>query len=225
MSVEIRNTPTRVAVGVETNPAANTAGEQIVGSQILDWLLNGYIFSGGSVLMDAADIATVTTQADTTPTIVLQSPAGTEIVVVPLRVRCSLTDDGGGLSQVNLMYTKATQAPAVRLAFTGGTELKIQNSLTSNPAVTSRCTLEHTVTSAALTAADSIVIAQGEAANAALTTGLMQLTDVFEYSFASNPVVLTEGAALLLYGFSGSSAGKIRPSFTWAELPRNAYIP
>ncbi|KKM68978.1 hypothetical protein LCGC14_1455420, partial [marine sediment metagenome] len=181
MSVEIRATPTRVAVGVEASPAANTAREQIAASQVFDWLLKGYIFSGGSVLMDASDIATVTTQADTTPTIVLQSPAGTEIVVVPLRVRCSLTDDGGGLSQLNLVYTISTQQSATKLAFTGGTELKIQNSYTANPAVTSRCTLEYTVTSAALTATDSIVIAQGEAADAALTTGFMHLSDVFDY--------------------------------------------
>lgn len=225
MAVEIRTTPARVEAGVETNAAANPAREQIAGDQLLDWMLRGYVFSGGSVLMDATDIATPTSLADTTPTVVLQSPSGTEIVVVPLRVTCVYTDDGGGLSQLNLVYTKSTQQVATKLSFTSGTDLPIQNNYTANPVVTSRCTLGYTRTSAALLATDSIVIAQGHLAHNGLTTGLIQLNEVFDYSFAGSPVILTEGAALLLYGYSGTGAGRIRPSFTWAEVPRDAYIP
>ncbi len=225
MSVEIRTTPSRVGVGAEINPVANTAGEQIAAEQILDWVLRGYVFTGGSVLVDVGDYVNVTTQADTTPTVVLQSPIGKAKVVIPLRVRCSQTDDGGGKSQVNLVFTKSRQEAATTLAFTAGTALKISNNLTTFPMVEADSTLEYTVTSAALTALDSIVTAQGEMADAGLTTGLIMLDEMFDYSFVNNPVVLTEGAALLLYGFSGSSTGKIRPSFTWAELPRDVYAP
>ena len=216
MSVEIRTTPSRVGVGAEINPVANTAGEQIAAEQILDWVLRGYVFTGGSVLVDVGDYVNVTTQADTTPTVVLQSPIGKAKVVIPLRVRCS---------QVNLVFTKSRQEAATTLAFTAGTALKISNNLTTFPMVEADSTLEYTVTSAALTALDSIVTAQGEMADAGLTTGLIMLDEMFDYSFVNNPVVLTEGAALLLYGFSGSSTGKIRPSFTWAELPRDVYAP
>ncbi len=224
MSVEIR-TPSRVEAVVVANPTANSAREQIAANPILDWMLKGYVFTGGSVLMDATDIANVSTQADTTPTIILESPLGKDTVVIPLRIRCSQTDDGGGKSQVNLVFTKARLETAARLAFTGGTALKIQNAFSTFPAITSECTLGFGKTSAALTATDSIVIAQGEMADAGLTTGLIMLDEVFDYSFVNNPVVLTEGAALLLYGFSASGAGKIRPSITWAELPRDVYVP
>ncbi len=224
MSVEVRKNPVRVAVGTTINPAANTAGEQIGAGQLLDWVLKGYVFTGGSVLVDAADIATVSTLADTTPILALESPLGTDIVVVPLRITCCITDDGGGTNSVSVMWTKSRLESAVRLAFTGGTALKISNNYTPNPQAVSQCTLGYTVTSAALTAEESIVLAHAMAADACITTGLIQGNDRFDYSFKNNPIILTEGAALLMDGYSGSSAGKIRPVITWAELPRAAYI-
>ena len=177
------------------------------------------------MLVDGTDSTNVSTQADTTPTVVLKSPDGKDIVVVVLRVRVSQTDDGGGKSQVNLAFTNARLETATLLALTGGTALRTQNALSSFPAITSACTLEYAVTATALTAPDSIVIAQGEMADAGLTTGLIHLDAVFDYSLANHPVFLTEGAALLIYGFSGSSTGRIRASITWAELPRDAYAP
>ena len=109
MAAEVRTTPTRGNAGDVVNPAANTAKEQISASQYLDWLLRGFIFTGGAVLMDQTDIATKTTIADTTPDYVLQSPTGTGTVVIPLRVRLSITNDGGSISDIDLVSTKAKQ--------------------------------------------------------------------------------------------------------------------
>lgn len=223
MSVEVRKNPVRVAAGTTVNAVANTAGEQIGASQLLDWLLKGYLFTGGSVLMDATDPATVSTQADTSPTISLQSPAGTDTIVLPLRVTAGITDDGSGTSSVSLVWTKSTQQCIVKLSLSG-TDLEISNNFAPYPQVVSKCTMLHGVTSLALTAADSIVIAHAQIADAGLTTGLIQANDRFDYSFAHNPIVLTEGAALLLHGYSGSGTGRVRVVFTWAELPRDVYI-
>ncbi|KKM68979.1 hypothetical protein LCGC14_1455430 [marine sediment metagenome] len=225
MAVEVRTTPTRANVGDVVNPAANTAREQIAANQILDWTLRGFVFTGGAVLMDATDIASVTSIADTTPDYVLQSPLGTATVVIPLRVRCSVTNDGGGLTVFDLVYTKAKQETATALAFTSGTALKIQNNYTPNPMATSKSSLEYTVTSAALTNVDTAVIAHAHMVDAGLTTGLIQLNEVFDYSFQDSPIALTEGAALLLYTSTTGGAGKTRATFTWAELPRDVYVP
>lgn len=226
MSAEVRTIPTRGNAGDVVNPAANTAKEQIAASQYLDWLLRGYIFSGGSVLVDAGDVVSVTSIADTTPTYVLQSPIGSGTVVIPLRVVAVFTDDGGaGASTINLVFTKSKQEATAELAFTSGTDLKIQNNYTPNPMTTSKCALGYTRTSAALTDVDCTVIASAQLVDAALTTGLIQLNEVFDYSFRDSPIALTEGAALLVYTTSTSSAGKTRLTFTWAELPRSVYVP
>ena len=87
-----------------------------------------------------------------------------------------------------------------------------------------KSTMEYTVTSAALTNVDCNVIVHGELVNAALTTGLIMLNEVFDYSFEDAPIALTEGAALLLYTSSAGGAGKTRASFTWAEIPRSVYV-
>ncbi len=224
MTVEIRERPTRANAGDVINPAANTATEQIAGSQLMDWCLQGYIYTAGSVLMDATDIASVTTLADTTPTYALQSPTGTDTVVIPLKVRAVFTDDGGGISTLNLVYTKAKAESATALSFSG-TALKISNNYTPNPQATAVSTMQYTVTSGALTNVDCNVIAQAQLVDAGITTGLIQLNEVFEYSFKHNPIALVDGAALLLYTYSAGGAGRTRVTFTWAEIPGSIYIP
>ena len=225
MAGEVRTAPERGNAGDVVNPALNTAREQISASQYIDWLLKGYIFTSGAVLVDATDIATKTSIADTTPDYVLQSPTGTGTVVIPLRVRMSITDDGSGLCLINLVYTKSKLESATNLAFTSGTALKIQNNYTPNPMTVAKSTMEYTVTSAALTDVDCMVLAHGHMATNGLTTGLIQLNEVFDYSFRDSPIALTEGAALLMYTSSAGGAGKTRASFTWAEIPGNVYIP
>ncbi len=225
MASEVRTTPTRGNEGDVVNPAANTAKEQISASQYIDWLLRGYIFTAGSVLVDATDVASVTSVADTTPDYVLQSPTGKGTVVIPLRARCSITNDGGGLTVLDLVYTKAKLETATALAFTSGTALKISNNYTPNPMTTAKSSMEYTVTSAALTDVDCNVIAHAHMVDAGLTTGLIQLNEVFDYSFKDSPIALTEGAALLLYTSTTGGAGKTRAQFTWAELPRDVYVP
>ncbi len=224
MGAKVRSAPARANAGAIIEPVANTAREQIFANQILDWTLRGYVFTAGAVLVDGTDVATKTSIADTTPDYVLQSPIGTETIVIPLRVRCSVTNDGSGLCKLDLVFTKAKNESATTLAFTSGTALKIQNNFTPNPMAVAKSTMEYTVTSAALTNVDCNVIVHGELVNAALTTGLIMLNEVFDYSFEDAPIALTEGAALLLYTSSAGGAGKTRASFTWAEIPRSVYV-
>ena len=225
MTVKVRTTPSGAAAGVNVLPAANTAGEQIAASQIMDWGLKGYIFSAG-ILVDDSDISVVTTLAHTTPTIALQSPVGGSIVVIPLRVRCSVTAVAGGLTTLDLVYTKAKYEVAVPLALTGGTILPgIQNHFTPNPMTVRKSTCEYTVTASALTNADCNVLAHAELHDDGLTAINMHYNRIFDYEFDESPVALTDGAALLLYGYSASTASTIRPTFTWAEIPRSVYAP
>ena len=225
MTVKVRTTPSRAAAGVDVLPAANTAGEQIAASQIMDWGMKGYIFSAG-LLVDASDISVVTTLADTTPTIALQSPAGGDIIVIPLRVRCSVTAVAGGLTTLDLVYTKAARECATVLALTGGTVMPgIQNHFTPNPMAVRKSTCEFTVTATALTDVDCNVIAHAELADNGLTSATFQYISVFNYEFEESPIALTDGAALLLYGDSARTASTIRPSFIWAEIPRSVYAP
>ena len=223
MTVQI-GAPTRASAGDVINSRANNAREQIFSSQVTDWMLRGWVFSVGLLVDDTTNIATKTTLADTTPTVVLQSPAGSDLIVVPLRVTCDIVDDGGGLSTLDLVYTKAARACATVLALSGGTTLTgVINHLTTNPLVTPKATVQHTVTASALTVVDSIVIAHKEYPDAGLTAATFQ-NPTFDYVF-SEPIGLTEGAALLFYAVTASSAGEIRPCITWVEIPASVYKP
>lgn len=224
MSVVI-SAPTRASNGDVLNPRANNAREQIFGGQLLDWVLRGWVFSVGLLSDDATNIATVTTLADTTPTLALQSPAGGDTIVIPLRVTLVIaSNDGGGLSTWDIVYTKAAAACATKLALSAGTTLTgVINRLTSNPAITPKATIQHTVTASALTVVDSIVIAHKEIPDASLTAATFQ-DSTLDYKF-SEPLCLTEGAALLVYGYTGTGAAMLRPSITWAEIPSSIYKP
>lgn len=223
MSVEI-GAPTRVSAGSVINPRANEAREQIFGSQIIDWVARGYVFSFGLLSDDATNIATATTLADTTPTVSLQSPSGGDIIVVPLRVTASFPQTAdGSLATLDLVYTKAAKECLTSMTL-GGTALTgIINRLTSNPSATTKCTLLRTVTASALTVVDSIVIAHKELPAAFLTAATFAAPE-FDYVF-EHPLFLVEGAALLIYAYSAGTAGEVRPSITWAELPASIYKP
>ncbi len=226
MSVRVRSAPSAAAVGVEVQPAANTAGEQVMAGQLMDWAMKGYIYTAG-ILIDGTDISVVTTLADTTPTIALQSPVGGDYIVIPLRVYCVVTAITGGLTTLDLVFTKAKLECATTLALTAGTTMPgIRNHYTPNPTAVRKSTCEYTVTASALTAADTSILAHADLVAAGLAANsMMQLSNVFDYSFANSPIALTDGAALLLYGYSASTANTIRPSITWAEIPRSVYAP
>ncbi len=223
MSVVI-SAPSRASAEDVINPRANNAREQIFAGQVFDWASRGWVFSAGLLVDDTTNIATVTTLADTTPTIVLQSPAGADLIIVPLRVTVAVVDDGGGLTTLDLVYTKAARACATVLAFSAGTTMTgVINRFTTNPLVTPRATIQYTVTASALTVVDSIVIAHKELPDAALTAATWGYPE-FDYKF-TEPLGLTEGAALLLYGVTATGAGEIRPCITWAEIPATIYKP
>jgi len=225
MSVEV-SAPARAAIGNVINPRANEAREQISASQIMDWVLRGYVFSLGLLVDDGTNIPSVTTLADTTPIVSLQSPTGGDTIVVPLKVHMAITeDDGGGLSQFDIAYTLAAKDCATTLSLSGTAMTGVLNHLSRSPAISEKSTLLSTVTASALTVVDSIVIAHKEIADAILTAATFNVDPVLDYDFTKAPLALMEGAALLLYAYTGTGAAEVRPSITWAELPASVYQP
>ncbi len=205
---------------VAQSARVNGQREIMTSPAILRWVREGKVFSASQGL-EATDIASVTTDADVKPTIVLQSPASATTLVVPLQVRIAITADGGGLSTIDVSFTKAAAEVATPLALSAGTTLNIQNHITSNPMKTGLATAEYTVTSSALLTTDYITLAHEHAVDAALTTGLPIPGAGLEKTwdlFNPAPVMLIESAALMVHLFTVSSAGAFVPVITWAEL-------
>lgn len=225
MAVKVRSAPSAVAAGVNIDPAANTAGEQIITGQVMDWAMKGYVYSAG-ILVDDSDISVVTTLDDLTPTVALQSPVGGDYIVLPLRVNCNVTAITGGLTTLDLVFTKAAAECATTLTLTGSAMPGTHNHYTPNPTSIRKSTCIYTVSASALTNVDTAILAHGNlVADGLAAASMMQLSHVFDYSFEDSPIALTDGAALLLYGYSASTANTIRVSFTWVEIPRNVYEP
>lgn len=222
MSIEI-NAPTRASAGDVLDPRGNNALEQISGKLLLDWALRGWVFSFGLLSDDTSNIASVTTLADTTPTLSLQSPSGGDTIVIPLRVTLDVAQVAGGLTTYDIVYTKAARECATVMVLTGTTQTGVLNRFTTNPQITPKATLLSTVTASALTVVDSIVIAHKELPAATLVSATFQ-NPTFDYIF-EEPLGLVEGAALLVYCYSASTANEIRPSITWAEIPASIYKP
>lgn len=196
----------------------NGARELYTSSNILRWAKAGKLFTASQGL-EATDVDSATTEADTTPTYSLQAPSSSSKYVVPIRVRLALTNDGGGLSTFDVSYTKAAAQCATKLTLSG-TALNIQNHLTTNPMVTGLATALHTVTASALLTTDYITVAHQHAVDAALTTGLPLPGAGLEWvvDLLDMGIVLTQSAALLIHTYTASSAGKTVPVITWAEL-------
>ncbi len=198
----------------------NGQRELMTSPAILRWVREGKVFSASQGL-EATDIIAVTTLADVTPTIVLQAPANSSTLVVPLQARIAVTDDGGGLSTIDVSFTKAAAQVATPLALSAGTTLNIQNHITANPMQTGLATCEFTVTSSALLTTDYITIGHEHVVDAALTTGLpipgAGLEKVFDL-FEPAPLMLVESSALMIHLFTATTGARFVPVVTWAEL-------
>lgn len=219
MSVEI-SAPVRADSGV-INPRANEAREQIFSPQVFDWVMRGYVYSVGLLVDDTSNIPSSTTLADTAPTVSLESPTGGDTIVVPLRVTCTVIDDPGGASSLDLVFTKKASDCATALTLSGTAMTGILNHLSGGSTCKSK--LEYTVTASALTVVDSIVLSSWVFPDEGLTAATFY-NPVFDYVFTT-PIALTDGAALLIYTYAASTASEMRPCITWAEIPANIYKP
>ena len=200
------------------NPALITGARvQYTANDVMRWAKAGKVFTAGLGL-EATDTDSVTTEADTTPTYALVSPANSAVFVVPIEVRLALSNDGGGLSTFDISVTKAASQCATKLVCSG-TTLNIQNHLAIGPHTPQSAALL-TVTASALLTTDYIAIAHQHAVDAALTTGLPLPGAGLEWvvPLLQRFYILTQGAALLVHTYTASSAGKTVPSITWAEL-------
>ena len=202
--------------------AARTNGQReiMTSPAVLRWVREGKVYSGGQGL-EATDILGVDTEADTTPSVVLASPASATTLVVPLQVKMAITNDGSGLNTLDVSFTKAAAEVATALALSSGTALNIQNHITLNPMKTGLATLERNVTATALLTTDYITLAHDHAVDAALTSGLplpgAGLEKVVNL-FKPAPIMLIEGAALMVHLSGAATAGNWAVTVTWAEL-------
>jgi hypothetical protein len=196
----------------------NGAREIVTSSNLLRWAKAGKLFTASQGL-EATDVDSVTTEADTTPTYALVSPKNADIFVIPIEVRLALTSDGGGLSTFDVSFTKAAAQCATALVVTG-TTLNIQNHLTVSGMATPQSSCLYTCTASALLTTDYITVAHQHVVDAALTTGLPLPGAGTEYAvdLLKKCIILTQGAALLVHTYTASSAGKTVPVITWAEL-------
>jgi len=188
------------------------------------WAAQGKVFEAGLSPEDSA-VASSTSFADTTPRFSLQAPASTSLLVIPILLKVFLVTDGGGITNVQVAFTKPAGLCATTMTLTG-TALTSKHALyRTNPAQTaqqaaalSACTLS------AMVAADYVGYHFGHAIDATLTTGLVtpgtgpSNVDTFNFLGEGAPHIMTSGAAMVVYCYTGTSAGSHRAYMQWAEV-------
>lgn len=184
---------------------------------LLRWAAEGKIFTAGLGAEDTA-IDSAASLNDTTPTFGIKAPASSATFILPIYVRATVTGDGGAASYVQTCITKAAANCAV--AFTlSGTALQTHNhntNLTSSP----QASALHTCTASALTNADYITRGTMTIMDAVLTTGapMVNKETCFEEDLLKEGFLLSAGAGLLIYAYTGSTDSTWMPWITWAEL-------
>jgi len=206
--------------------AGRTTGNRdiVTSSSILRWLMEGKVFHAGLGAEDAEENSQGAMD-DTKATYALQSPSGTSTIVVPILLKLSMTGDGGALTNWQVMFTRAANDCATALT-TSGTSLTFKRNM--NPLFTSqpqsKALYGDPITVSALTNADYVSYHYGNAIDAVLTTGLVGLGDGKSNTFTANflkegvPPILSNGAAMLVYIYTGSTDSVVRGYMQWAEV-------
>lgn len=205
------------------------AGDLVSMQTLFRWAVEGKVFEAGYGCEDTA-IALDTTLADTTPLFSLQAPASASLLVIPLMLKLTITNDGNSATVYEVAFTK----PAGLCAVSGGLTLS-GTALTSkhcvyqtSPAQTAQqATALSNVTAAALVAADYISYHFGSAVDALLTTGKVAMgegpSNVHTWSFLKDgfPHILTSGAAMLVYGQNSTTDAAALCYMQWAEVTKD----
>jgi len=195
------------------------------------WLMEGKVFEAGF----GAESTAADSQASlvaTTATFALQSPEGDSPIVVPICLKLMCTADGGALSKFQVLFTKAAKECATKLALSTTRDLYSKHSLyrKSSPAKEQAAkayfgqATTFDITVSALVAAEYVAYHLGHVIDAVLTTGLVALgegpSNVQTFRFLKDgvPHLLTQGAAMLVYIYTGTSDSTWFPYMQWAEL-------
>ena len=216
------------------NPQAggvNGKRDVIVAPNYMRWLAEGKIFEAGFGAEDTAADSQASLD-ETKVTFALQSPEADEPIVVPICLKLMCTADGGALSNFQVMFTKPARLCAtVNALSTTRAMTSIHNMFRRNPPVASpkagayygqATTFD--ITSTALLAADYVSYHFGHVIDAALTTGLVAPgegpSNVQTFRFLNDgiPHLLTQGAAMLVYVYTGTSDSTWFPYVQWAEV-------
>jgi hypothetical protein len=180
------------------------------------WLAEGKVFSAG-MGCEATAIDSEAALADTTPTFGIFAPSSQSILVVPIFATFSITTEGGAAPVCQGAVTKAAATCATALT-KSGTSLSKQNcnSLFTD---SGEVTALHTITCSALTTADYLSMFTASAVdNSISSAGANFANTVISVDFLRHPVIIAAGAAVLFYGYTGTSDSKWFPYFQWAEL-------
>jgi len=204
------------------NPqAGGVTGERdlITHPSLLKWVAEGKVWCAG-VGAENAGIDSAASLDDTTPTFALIAPSNSTTLVVPILVRVGIHTEGGALAQINVAVTRAASDCATTLAVTGTAMTAIQNKRAGNTGSPESSAL-YTCTSSALTNADYVCLDLANAAdNPVSGTGGLGFNrgTTYELDMLSDPHILTAGAGLLVYTYTGTTDTKHIPYIVFAEL-------
>jgi hypothetical protein len=207
-----------------------SARDVVSSSNLLKWLAQGKIFEAGAGVEDTASDSQAALD-DTKATFALQSPAGTNTLVIPLTLKLMMVADGGALTAIDVAFTKAAGLCATVNTLSGRAMTSIHCMFQTNPTKnTPKASALYGVattfqlTSAALVAADYVLYDHRHIIDAAISTGLPVAgtgpTNVQTYNFLQDgvPHILSAGAAMLVYINTGTSDSTFQPYMQWAEV-------
>jgi hypothetical protein len=202
------------------------SGDILSSSTLMRWAVEGKVFEAGYGLEDTA-IAMDTTWADTTPIFSLQAPASSSLIVIPLKLKLMVHDDGNALTLFGVAFTKPAGLCDTTMTLSGTALTSKHCCYRTNPAQTAQqSTALSNVTASALLAADYIAYHYGNAIDAMLTTGLANMggpQNVQTWNFLKDglPHMMTSGAAMLVYVDNGTTDANCTAYMQWAEVTKD----
>lgn len=211
--------------GVDKSGRVNGANDLVTSSNLWRWVMEGKVFEAGYGLEDAA-ITSEGAVNDLNVAYSLQSPAASDLLVIPIILKIQIVADGSSLTTFQVLFTKPAELCATKLAISSGTALTSKHCLyRTNPALqTQRATTLSASTSTALVAADYVSYHRGTAINALLTTGLPTLGEgpsnvqTFRFLDEGAPHILTSGAAMMVHVNDAATDTTSTVYMQWAEV-------
>jgi hypothetical protein len=212
---------TRLNVPVSGGVTGNR--DLITSPNLFRWLMEGKIFEAG-MGGESTAIASSDALLETEPQITLQAPKN-DTLIIPIQLRLAVVADGGALTNWQVAFTKAAASCATSLTLSGTACHHISNCNTAfltSPEATAL--YGDKITSSALVVGDYVSYHYGAAIDALLTTGLVTLgngpSNVSTYNFLDDgaPHILANGAAMLVYTYTGTSDSTWTYYMQWAEV-------
>lgn len=186
--------------------------------------LAGRVYIGGMGI-EATDVDGEAALDDTAATWVLGAPSS-GLLVIPLYVRLQLTTEGGAAPDAYLTYVSNMTDTGITTSGTAGVALPTLGGTGRGH----QANWLYTVTSAAITSAQNVVLWQVKDAPdnllsvEAVGTGTPietvgnSMSAVTIPLYPHIPIVLNKGTSLSFYTATGTSDSKWRPTFVWAEV-------